>query len=443
METLSDFHLGIQYAVRRLSDPDLTFEVLGREYDISKQAAQKQYKKALEYLRAYPGREANPVAACTECGRRQDLVANLRRQLILQGAKLSGLRFFKEQVLKILPNFKSTRLPPFEKKQILDWLDKFKKAGGFVKDFAKGIGRSPETLARWQAAYDKHGLAGLANKSTRPKNFGNRVPLWIKKHLLLLFMQFPRWTPYQYHSHIRHNPATNWYVSLPVIDRLKAMHVQKTQAEIERIRKRWCFQPGTKAWTVDFVCIFKTENYKLQILTISDHRSRYLIDAVLYLNTSTEAVIRHLEELFIKYGKPYIIKADNGPEFRMEMREGLNELAVYLLNNPNYYGQFNGAHERIHRKLRAFIEPFANHQNINRLVLEILEFKEQYNHQMPMDSLDGKRPADIFLEADEAFVPDGAEVVTPYEKDGELRMKFINRDGDPARIALPLIQQDS
>ena len=394
-------------------------------------------------MRVYPGRETKPAAACTECGRYQDLTANLRRQLILQGAKLSALRFFKEQVLKILPRFKITRLPPHEKKQVLDWLDKFKKAGGLVKDFAFTIGRSPETLARWQAAYEKHGLAGLANKSTRPKNFGNRVPLWIKKHLLLLFMQFPRWTPYQYHSHIRHNPATNWYVSLPVIDRLKSMHVQKTQAEIERIRKRWCFAPGTKAWTVDFVCIFKTENYKLQILSISDHRSRYLIDAALYLNTSTEAVIRHLEELFIKYGKPGIIKADNGPEFRMEMREGLNELAVYLLNNPLYYGQFNGAHERIHRKLRAFIEPFADHQNINRLVLEILEFKEQYNHQMPMDSLDGKRPADIFFEADEAFVPDGAEVVTPYEKEGELRMKFTNRDGGLARISLPVIPTQS
>ena len=36
----------------------------------------------------------------------------------------------------------------------------------------------------------------------------------------------------------------------------------------------------------------------------------------------------------------------------------------------------------------------------------------------------------------------GAEIVTPYEKDGELRMKFTGRHGDPARISMPIIPQE-
>ncbi len=355
------------------------------------------------------------------------------------------LRFFKEQVLKILPKFKLSRLPPIEKKAILDALDKFKRAGGLVKDFAKAIGRSPQTLAEWQERYDKNGLPGLADKSTRPRNFGNRVPLWIKKHLVALFMQFPRWTPYQYHSHIRHNPATHWYVSLPVIAKLKTMHEEKSEAEKERIRKRWCFAPGTRAWTVDFTSLLKTDTFKLQLLTVSDQRSRFLLHSALYLNTSSAIVARDLEDLFIKFGKPGIVKADNGPEFRIELREHLKDFAVYLFNSPDYYGQFNGAHERIHRKLKAFIDEFSQHQhqNLTKLVAQIQEFVEQYNYKMPMESLEGKTPADVFLSGDESFTPAGAEIVTPYEKDGELRMKFTDRDGGQARVSMPIIPPES
>jgi transposase InsO family protein len=296
-------------------------------------------------------------------------------------------------------------------------------------------------LAAWQEAYDNHGLSGLADKSTRPKNFGNRVPLWIKKHLVALFIQFPRWTPHQYHSYIRHNPATHWYVSLQVIAKLKEMHQEKSEAEKERIRKRWCFAVGTKAWTADFTSLLKTDTFKLQLLTVSDQRSRFFLHSALYLNTSSDIVARDLEDLFIKFGKPGIVKADNGPEFRIELREHLQNLAVYLFNSPEYYGQFNGAHERIHRKLKAFIDAFSEHQNLTKLVAQIQEFMDQYNYKMPMDSLDGKTPSEIFLNGDDSFTPAGAEVVKPYEKDGELRMKFTDRDGAPARVSLPIIPQ--
>lgn len=443
MDTLSDFHLGIQYAVRRLTNPDLTFEKLGLECGITKQAVEKQCKKALEYIREYSGGQEKPfIEHCAECAKKDSLIAKLQRQLILAGVHAQALKFFKEQVLKFFPKFKISRLPAFEKKQILDWLDKFKKAGGLVKDFALHIGRSPETLARWQSAYDKHGLSGLVDKKTKPKNFGNRVPLYIKKHLLTLFMQFPRWTPYQYHSYIRHNPTTNWYISLPVIAKLKSMHEEKSEAEKERIKKRWCFAPGTKAWTADFTTILKTPVFRLQVLTISDHRSRYLLHAALYINTSVEFIMNDLEELFIKYGIPGMIKADNGPEFRLELREQLKDLAVYLINSPEYYGQFNGAHERIHRKLKEFIDQFSKHQNLTKLVGQIQEFVEQYNYKMPMDSLEGKTPANIFLSGEEDFMPKDAEVIKPYEKDGELRMKFMDRNGNPARSSVPIINQE-
>ena len=448
MESITALPVPIQYVVRKLADPTITFEQLGRERGVTRQAAEKQYKKALRYLKAYTGRDPSATVvssfsepACKECKGQVALVAQLRRQLIVSSVHLRILNLFREKVLKFFPRMKSAteRLPAADKKYVLDALDKFTRTGGLIKEFAVAISRSPETLARWKDAYKKYGMSGLVDKITRPKHFGHKIPLRIKALLVTLFMQYPNWTPYQYHSHIRHSPTSNWYVSLPVIIKLKNMHTQATAAEKERIKKRWCFAPGTSAWTVDFTCILKTDKFKLQCLTISDQRSRFLIHTALYLNTSTELVMGEFEQLFLKFGKPDMVKADNGPEFKLELREHLRDLSVYLINNPKYYGQFGGAHERIHRTMKAFIAPFNSHHNLMRLVEEIKKFQDEYNYTMKSDYLEGKTPADIFF-GDGLFTPKNSEVVTPYEKDGELRMKFADRNGDQARIAVAIIE---
>ena len=313
MENLSEFHPAIQYAVRKLSDPHLTFEKIGSDRGISKQAVEKQTKKGLRFLKNYePGwetkqtvREAE-VTPCKECRPKDELIGHLRRRLVLASVNAQLLKFFKAQVHKFFPRFKTSRLPAREKKQILDGLSKYTQSGGLIKDFAIEVGKSAKTLSDWQKAYDKHGLAGLNDKKTRPKYFGNKLPHWIKEQLVALFLRFPRWTPYQYHSYIRYNPTTQWYVCLPVIQKLKNIHQQQSQEEKDRLAKRWCFGTGTDAWTVDFTCILKTGQFKLQCLTVSDHRSRFLLHSALYLNTSTETIIKDLEELFIKYGKPLV-----------------------------------------------------------------------------------------------------------------------------------------
>ena len=440
MITITEFHPNIQAALRFFTGS--TLEEIAEKEGLTRQAIHKRVHDAADYLRRY--RQDGNVTktqwdqANSQIQRQSTLIDHLRRELIVNTVQKGLLTFFRSKVLEFFPKFRQGSLPALEKKKILDQLCRFKKARGLLKDFAVKIGISAETLSRWQAAFDKHGLWGLAPKKRRPKNFGNKIPLWIKEQLLLLFVRFPRWTPYQYHSYIRNNPVTHWYVSLPTIQKLKNIHRERSEIEKERQKKRWCFGRGTDVWTVDFTCILKTDHFKIQLLTISDHRSRFLFPTALFINTSTDIVVEYLEDLFMKYGKPRIVKVDNGPEFRIECKEKLKALCVYLLNSPLYYGQFDGAHERIHRTLKTFIDDFDTHHNFMRLVDEIRAFEEQYNYQMPLDYLEGQTPANVYLNGGN-FIPKNTEVVTPYQKDGELRMKFTNRENKPARIALPSI----
>lgn len=436
--TITEFHPDIQAAIQFFSGS--TLQQIGDEFHVTKQAIHKRAQKAAEYFRHYG--EPAPIAVQATVPNEKDqlLIQHLRQELILAGVENRLLRLFQSNILQFFPRFKSKGLPAIEKKHILDQLVKFTKAGGLIKNFAQRIGRSMDTLNRWQKSYDKYGLAGLEPKTTRPKHFGNKLPLWVKEQLLLLFLRFPRWTPYQYHNYIRNNPATNWYASLPTITKLKEMHRLRTDEEKKRLKKCWCFAKGTKVWTIDFTCILKTEYFKLQLLTISDHRSRFLFPSALFLNTSTETVIDYLEELFLKFGKPMILKADNGPEFRIECREKLTDLCVYLLNSPQYYAPFNGSHERIHRRLKTYIDDFSMHHNLMKLLEQVRSYEQEHNYSMPLDYLDGQTPANVYFD-DGKFMPKSVEVITPYEKEGELRMKFQNRDGAPARISMALIEK--
>jgi transposase InsO family protein len=225
-------------------------------------------------------------------------------------------------------------------------------------------------------------------------------------------------------------------VSLKTISKLKDAYKEKSQTEKDRQLKRWEFAPGTHVWTIDFVCLLQTSCYKLQLLTVSDHRSRFLFSTVVVIDTSTDMIIKHLEELFVKYGKPWFIKADNGPEFRLDCREKLANFAVSLFNSPPYYGQFNACHERIHRIARESISSLATHHNLTKLVRELDQFHEDYNYSLPLESRGMKTPAEMYF-SDTDYIPDGREIVTPYVKDGEIRIKYTNRYGMPARMSFP------
>lgn len=450
--TVPGLHPAIQAAALHVAHPDWSLAELGAHFGITKQAAQKRLARAMPYLTAFdaepaasappPAVEARIDVAEREVVRLGAVADDLRRRLVLYAVGFFMLTLFRERVLEFFPRFKLARLKPHEKKRVLDLWAKFERLGGSLRDYAKSVGKSPDTIRAWLDAFAKYGMAGLVDKTTRPKHFGHKLPLWVRDQLLILFLRHPQWTPYQYHKYLRMNPATNFAVSLPTIEKLKQHHAETTAAEKARQKKLWAFAVGTDVWTIDFTCILKDDRFKLQLLTVSDHRSRFYFDAALFLDTSTERVLDHLQDLFIKYGRPMMIKADNGPEFRMDCRAGLDQLGVYLLSSPVWYGQFCGAHERIHRELKTNIDDFDAHRDLGRLVADVARHRDDHNHRWPLEVLDMKTPAQVFY-SEPDFVPRDVEVVTPYAKDGELRMKFTNRAGKPARIAMALLADEA
>ena len=439
---LSDFSPAIQTSILHFANPKTSLAEIGSLYGISKQAAAKRIALGGAFFASYgsvavfPERE-RLISLEQENAKLKSLVKHLQLIIVICNANAFLAKAFEELVHRFFPNIKLRRLSALQKKRLLDYWTKFKSLGGTMKDYCQGIGRCPSTLRGWIQSYEKYGMAGLQDKTSRPLHFSNKIPIWFKNQLLMLFLRFPHWTPYQYYKFIKGNPALHWHISLQTIAKLKLVHQEKSLAEKDRQKKLWAFAPGTGAWTVDFTCLLKTAHYKIQLLTVSDAASRFLFETALVIDTSTEMVMEHLQNLFVKYGKPSFIKADNGPEFRLECKEHLQKFCVHLFNSPVYYGQFCGAHERIHKTIKQSITDLGLHHNLSLVVLEMEQFREDYNHTLPLESQGGKTPAELYYCDDFELVrPSHVEIVTPYVKDGEIRVKFTNRFGDKSRMTV-------
>jgi hypothetical protein len=72
-----------------------------------------------------------------------------------------------------------------------------------------------------------------------------------------------------------------------------------------------------------------------------------------------------------------------------------------------------------------------------RVVLDGELFREEYSHNLPLESHGMKTPAELYY-CEPTEIPEGQEIVTPYVKDGQIRMKFTNRHGKSARAAIAL-----
>jgi len=116
-----------------------------------------------------------------------------------------------------------------------------------------------------------------------------------------------------------------------------------------------------EVWSVDFKGWFRTgDGRRCEPLTVRDVHSRFVLAVVLLPNQSEAAVRQALLPVFRRYGLPKAIRTDNGAPFGGKGALGLSRLSVWWLRLGiavefirRAHPQDNGAHEQMHRVLKA------------------------------------------------------------------------------------------
>ena len=185
-------------------------------------------------------------------------------------------------------------------------------------------------------------------------------------------------------------------------------------------------------WAADFKGQFRTgDGIYCYPLTISDQHSRYLLKCHSLLNTQTRGARPVFERAFREYGLPDAIRTDNGVPFATQAIHGLSQLNVWWIRLGIQHQrilpahpQQNGAHERMHKTLKAgAIRPPRATLPAQQRAFDT--FRREYNEVRPHDTLGGSTPASVYHASPRPY----PRRLPPIEYPGHYLVKRITSGG--------------
>jgi putative transposase len=166
-------------------------------------------------------------------------------------------------------------------------------------------------------------------------------------------------------------------------------------------------------------------------LTIVDRFSRYILACAALTSTRYEATRKVIENVFRTYGLPRSILSDNGSPFGAVGLGRLSRLAVWWIRLgvgverivPGRPEQ-NGAHERMHKTLKAqTTRPPAANQAAQQRKFD--RFRHEFNEERPHESLGQRRPTTLYVASSRPY----PERLPPLEYPGHYVTRKVDLNG--------------
>lgn len=275
-------------------------------------------------------------------------------------------------------------------------------------ELCERYGVSRKTGYKWIARYEGEGPDGLRERSRAPHHCPHRISTDVSAAICAGRRQHPSWGPEKIlHWLKRRHPELEIPATSTAGDLLARRGLVK-----KRRRRRHYTHPGVvpptterpnDLWTADFKGHFRTrDGIYCYPLTVADQHTRYLLGCHGLLSTKGQGVRPVFDRLFREYGLPRAIRTDNGVPFATTGIHGLSQLNVWWLRLGIQHQrilpaspQQNGAHERMHRTLKAATaRPPQSHVTSQQRAFN--RFRVLYNEERPHQFLGGRTPASIY-----------------------------------------------
>jgi len=274
-----------------------------------------------------------------------------------------------------------------------------------VTELCRRYGISRRTGYKWVDRFHEHGRSGLQDRSRAPGHCPHSMPGSVAELLCETRRKHPHWGPRKLLDFLHpryprvHFPAASTIGDLFVREGLVKKRVRRTRHLHPGVVPAAADQPND-LWTADFKGHFRTADGRYCYpLTVADLHSRMLLGCDALLSTNVADAKSRFEILFRTYGLPAAIRTDNGVPFASSGLHGMTQLNVWWMRLGIVHQrimpaspQQNGAHERMHRTLkREATRPARATRRSQQRAFD--NFRDEYNHLRPHDSLGGKTPA--------------------------------------------------
>lgn len=306
-----------------------------------------------------------------------------------------------------------------------------------MTELCRRYGISRKTGYKWAARFVSDGPRGLEDRSRAPKSCPHRSEAQVVEALVAARQKHPRWGPRKLLAVLaKRHPDLSW----PAVS--TAGEILKRHGLVPSRRRRKRRKPSGRPhievnspndlWTCDFKGQFRTgDGVYCYPLTVADHHSRYLLGCEGQLSTATVGVQAAFERLFRAKGLPKAILSDNGSPFSSRAVCGLSRLSVWWIKlgieplriEPGKPSQ-NGAHERMHRTLKAeTTRPPAADLATQQISFDT--FRREFNDERPHETLELRMPAEFYEPSPRPY-PDPAPAV---EYPGHFEVRRVRKDG--------------
>ena len=306
-----------------------------------------------------------------------------------------------------------------------------------MTDLCARYGISRKSGYKWLTRFGEDGRRGLGDRSRAPRTCPHQTAPEVARLLGAARRAHPSWGPRTLLGWlaVRH-PELSWPAASTAGDLLKRLGLVK-----KRRRRRPFFHPGVvpptttapnDLWTADFKGHFKTrDGVYCYPLTIADQHTRYLVACQGLLSIEGSGAQRVFTTAFRTHGLPAAIRTDNGVPFATSGIHGLSRLNVWWMQLGIQHQrirpaspQENGAHERMHKTLKAgAIRPPRGSLAAQQRAFNL--FRREYNEERPHQYLKGRTPASRYHRSPRPY----PERLPPIEYPGHYLVKRVTHAG--------------
>ena len=277
-----------------------------------------------------------------------------------------------------------------------------------MRTVCREFGISEKTGYKWLQRFLQGGPAALADRSHAPHLPAHQLTPAVIAAVCELRDTQPSWGSRKLREVLlREHPATAWPAASTITTLLKRTGRIASRRRAAHDRAAWAGTQLTTptapndVWTADFKGHFRlgTGAYCYP-LTVVDLCSRMVLGLHALPSTASEPTHAQFRWLFERYGLPTVLRTDNGVPFGAPMAlGGLSPLALWWIRlgiRPERIHpgapQENGAHERMHRTLKAETTrppaaTFAAQQH------RFAQWQRTFNERRPHEALGMTPPA--------------------------------------------------
>ena len=283
--------------------------------------------------------------------------------------------------------------------------------GANVSELCRRFGIERSNGHKWLARYAAEGLAGLADRSRRPRRSPSKTAAATEAEILRIRAQSNNawggrkiaWTL----------ARTGW----PVVPAASTISdVLRRHGKLDRQRQH----PGSfvrferaepnELWQMDFKGHFPMAKGRCHPLTVLDDHSRYSLGIEACDNEQDLTVRRCLTRLFRRYGLPFAMLMDNGAPWGDSAGQPftiftawLMRLGIRVSHGRPYHPQTQGKDERFHRSLKAEVLERNSYADLAACQHAFDKWRHIYNHERPHEALGLNPPGARYQPSPRAF----------------------------------------